>query len=122
MSDIINKLTGTIFRQVDNTLCAVLVDAGIVEYYRTAQVGIKPRSTVPTFAVVLQTERNKYEIVCTLPNGGVHRFDGSPHRAKDAFKAMCWSADAQAQILQGPEPSDPCSRNMRARMGCPPPR
>jgi hypothetical protein len=99
--------TGRTYHDIDSTIASLFVEAGLAEYLQPAQLGNKPtpRPTVPTFVVGLNNVRNKFELVCTLPSGAVQRFDGAPSLAKNAFKANVWSASAQAQTLQGPEPS-----------------
>lgn len=98
--------TGRTYHDIDSTIASLFVEAGLAEYFTPVQLGgrIAPRPTVPTFAVILDAERNRFELVCTLPSGAVQRFDGAPHLAKNAFKLMAWSGAAQAQTLQGPEP------------------
>jgi len=107
MPHVKSKTSGRIFHDISSETAALFVEAGLYEYFTPIQLGSKtaPRPTVPTFFVGLNNERNRFEIVCTLPNGGVQRFDGAPSRAKVAFKALAWDAKAQAQTLQGPEPS-----------------
>jgi hypothetical protein len=99
--------TGRTYHDIDSTIASLFVEAGLAEYLQPAQLGNKPtpRPTVPTFVVGLNNVRNKFELVCTLPSGGVMRFDGVPSLAKDCFKSLAWNPSAQAQTLQGPEPS-----------------
>jgi hypothetical protein len=98
--------SGRTYHDIDSTIASLFVEAGLAEYFTPVQLGSKiaPRPTVPVFCVVLNSERNRFEIVCTMPSGGVMRFSGEPRHAKDAFKSLTWSPSAQAQTLQGPEP------------------
>jgi|SRR5579862_1724412 len=121
MPHIKSKTSGRIFNDVDSQTAAFFVDAKLADYFEPVQIGgkVAPRPTVPTFCVVLNTDRQKYEIVCTLPNGGVQRFSGAPSDAKTAFKSLAWSAKEQAQILQGPEPSAAVLEEYRHAYGLP---
>jgi hypothetical protein len=103
-----SKKSGRIFHDVDSQTAALFVDAGLSDYFTPTQTGSKvaPAPTVPTFAVVMNQGSNKFEIVLTHPGGGVARFAGPPAQARNAFKAMAWSAAEQARTLQGPEPPE----------------
>ena len=100
--------SGRTYHDIDSTIASLFVEAGLAEYFTPVQLGSKPapRPTVPVFFVGINPERNRFELVCTLPSGAVQRFDGAPHLAKNAFKCLAWDRDAQGQILQGPEPSE----------------
>jgi len=108
MSDIINKLTGRTFRQIDNTLAEILVDLGLVDYFRPAQVQAgAPQASRPkanTFTIGTNMY-GKVMLTLTTPTGAVMHFSGSPADARDAFKSLAWNAKEQRQTLQGPEPS-----------------
>lgn len=104
MSDIQNPISGRTFKQVDNTLAEILVDAGIMVYCRAsagaANAPILPKKN--TFIVGRNTF-GKLCIIFTTPTGAATLFAGEPSKARDAFKALAWSAEANARVLSGPE-------------------
>ena len=103
MADIINKLTGRTFRQIDGALAEILVDLGLMEYHRAApQPSAAPRPKENTFTIG-RTQWGKLSIVLTTPSGAISHFGGEPSQARDAFKTLAWSAAHEKQILQGPE-------------------
>lgn len=121
MPHIKSKTTGRVFHDVDSQTGALFVEAGLYDYFTPVQLGSKvaPPPTVPTFAVVMNSEHNKFEIVLTLPGGGVSRFNGEPRLARNAFKNRVWSAAEQAQTLQGPEPPENILREYAEAFGRP---
>jgi hypothetical protein len=106
MSDIRNNLTGRVFKQIDNTLAELMVDTGSYSYHRAADVQAgapqQARPTAPTFALG-RNAWGKLTINYTTTSGNIVQFAGTPEQARDAFKAMAWSAKEQKQILQGPD-------------------
>jgi len=104
-------ITGRKFKQVDNLLCEILVDAGVMEYARASafQPIAPPRRTVNSFSVSTN-EFGKPCITLTTPTGQVMKYirpdfasDMCPATIRDAFKTMLWSGAEQKHTLQGPE-------------------
>ena len=101
--DITVNRTQKTFYQVDSTLAALLLEAFPEAFERVERPAPAPRVLAPVFGIGI-SEGGYARICLQLPSGETRSYDGPPETAKDGFKVLAWSGEAQARILQGPEP------------------
>jgi hypothetical protein len=95
------------FYKVDNTLALILVAlnlAGPIPKDQPQQREDTPPPDKPTFSVVLGPQGTAL-LMLHKPTGERLYFSGNYNSARDYFKVMVWSGEAQTRVLTGPEPS-----------------
>jgi hypothetical protein len=112
--DITVNRTQKTFYQVDSTLAALLLEAFPEAFERVERVVLAPRPTEPQWGLGI-TESGYARITLLLPSGETRSYDGPPETAKDGFKVLAWSGEAQARVLQGPEPPAEIIKQYTAR-------
>jgi hypothetical protein len=100
------------FFEVEPTLCAILVQAGIARYLVNvkAEQDAQPHAPAPpkvdTFTVETFGLSATPCIRLRRPDGSLTTFAGVPEAARTAFQTLCWSAREGKKVLQGPQPPD----------------